>query len=105
VSAPTLRVTRESNDVFVGPLTITATADGLPVIDGSIKFAVVAKGSRPVTADWTDPVSNPDTAAGGIGVTLSAAADYGTVGVWVQVTAGDATEVLDPDSVAWIIRT
>jgi hypothetical protein len=104
VSAPVRRVTRESTDVWVGPIAVSVTLNGTPVTSG-IEFALVEKGARPVTADWGAPVANPDVVAGGVGVVVNAVTAYGSWGVWVRVTAGSAHEVIEPDLVLWIIRT
>jgi len=100
---PIWRVSRESSNVFIGPLSLTVTANGDPVDGAGVKFAVLPVDQRPDSADWTDPVDNPDGT--GIGVTVPAVTQPGIYGWWVQITAADAVEVLEPAAVAWIARS
>lgn len=98
---------RASNNVFAGPLALTAAADGSPVDPSGVQFAVVPRGTRPGVSDWTDPVADPDPADPdnvGIGVNLTAVTEAGSYGWWVKITAAATTYILEPDAVGWIIR-
>jgi hypothetical protein len=101
---PVWKFARESSNVFAGPLPLTVTADGSPVDDADVRFAVIPTKQRPGSDDWTTPASNPDSGEGGIGVILGPAGP-GLYGWWVQITVGGAVEVLEPTAVAWIRRT
>jgi hypothetical protein len=103
--APIVRRPREDDDVFVGPLAVTVTADGTPVDDAAVSFAVLPHGQRPAVSDWQAPADNPDSGTGGVGVVLSAVSQAGLYGWWVKVTSSGAVEVLEPSDVAWVIRT
>lgn len=94
---------REATNIFVGPLTLTVVANGTPVSNAAVKFAVVPIGKRPADTDWAPPDGEPD--GDGIGVLLEPVDQPGRYGWWVQITVGDTVDVLEPVDVAWIDRT
>lgn len=102
-STPQWVFSRECANLFVGPLDVTATVDGSPVDPADILFAILPAGQRPTDTDWTAPVANPD--GSGIGVIAQPVDAQGRYGWWVKVTVGAAVDVLEPEDVAWLIRT
>jgi len=96
-------VARECANLFLGPLTVTVTADGTPVDDAELAFALLPYGQRPTDADWTAPAPNPD--GQGVGILAQPVTQIGRYGWWVKVTAGDTVDVLEPESVAWVVRS
>lgn len=102
-TAVTWRVPRESHE-FVGPIAVTATADGesTPLDPGAVQFAVLLEGTHPGDDDWVAPAMEPD--GDGIGVAVESVDAFGRYGIWVKITAEPYSPVLDPDRVGWIER-
>lgn len=104
-SPPVWHVDRASDNLWVGPITVTVTADGSPVDPADILFALVEAPGRPdVDTVWTAPAADPDE-SGNIGVVLTPVACRARFGVWVQVTVNSTVDVIGPNLVGWIIRT
>jgi hypothetical protein len=108
MSAPTVasvwRVPREA-DVFVGPIAVTVTADGSPVDNATVQFAVMTPSTaRPVEADWIDPILDPSDPTK-IGVWAPPVETEQRSGIWVRIPDSPETDVLDPSQVGWLVRT
>lgn len=98
------RVSRESTE-WVGPIPIAITdAEGVPVTDDVIKFAVMPRYHRPTADDLILPYLDPE-GSGALGVLVNPVDGYGMYGIWVKVSDDPETPVLDPGSVGWILRT
>lgn len=98
------RVPRESLE-FVGPITLTATVDGVvvPISSDSVQFAVIPERARPAGTDWTDPVGEPGGV--GIGVEVDPVSTSIRYGIWAKISDNPFTPVLGPEQVGWIDRT
>jgi hypothetical protein len=59
----TWRIPRESRE-WVGPIAVTVTANGAPVSDANVEFAVLPLRTHPAEADWAAPVTDPDGSGG-----------------------------------------
>jgi hypothetical protein len=99
----TWRIPRESRE-WVGPIAVTVTANGAPVSDANVEFAVLPLRTHPAEADWAAPVTDPD-GSGGIGVQADPVTTFEQLGIWCRVTDTPEAPVLDPSEVGYVIRT
>lgn len=105
MTATVWSVPKESSE-FVGPITLTATIDGVvvPIAAADVQFAVVPERARPADIDWVAAVAEP--AGTGIGVAVAPVTLNGRrYGIWAKITDNPYTPVLSPDQVGWIDRT
>lgn len=97
-------VPRESDHVWLGPVTVTTTADGQPVAGVTVQFALLPAERRPTTSDWASAAPDPEGLSRA-GVNVPAVSSSGTFGLWVRVVDGATTYVIEPDNVGWLDRT